>query len=181
MKEIIFFFKYYYVKEFLIFMFLVEEYYWFIDIYYYGYILKNLNKLNVNLLSNLIKVGSFVLLLEINDFYSFYKYFINKNDFNNNFINVVWIYEKNYRVLFFLYFFFVCNSFYDNYFMYLKNYEIYKVFYGEELIDKYFKEELEEFESLCFIYLNWMFWLVYDLKIVDILVKILKKEYFDIL
>jgi hypothetical protein len=78
------------MKDYLIFMSLAEKYHSFIDYYYRGYISKNINRSNINLPSNFIRVGYHVNteLLSNNAFFSYYKKFFDKNEFNNNIVNV---------------------------------------------------------------------------------------------
>lgn len=52
----------------------------------------------------------------------------------------------------------------------LLSYEIYKTFYGEKLIEECFKNEIEEYESLFFIYSLWGYYLL-DIKEVNLLIK----------
>jgi hypothetical protein len=64
--------------------------------------------------------------------------------------------EKNYRISFFLYTFLIKSNFGDVYEQCLRNYQVCKTFYGEEVINEYFKDELEEIDSLVFIYGIWI-------------------------
>jgi hypothetical protein len=49
---------------------------------------KNLNKSNINLPYNLIRLGCYSKNVKNNDFISFYNKFLDKNAFNNNILDV---------------------------------------------------------------------------------------------
>jgi hypothetical protein len=60
------------------------------------------------------------------------------------------------------------------------DYELYKTFYGIEIVEKYFKKGMEETKSMCFIYEFWYKWVVEDKKTFINMKKIAKNEMDDI-
>jgi hypothetical protein len=64
--------------------------------------------------------------------------------------------EKNYRISFFLYAFITKCGFEEEYVIILRNYKVCITFYGEEVINEYFKDEIDEIDSLFFIYGIWV-------------------------
>jgi hypothetical protein len=136
---------YYYTKNFILFMCISNKFLYFIDCYYRIYLTKCLISKNHNFM-NLIKYGCLSLNNKNINFITFFSFYLN----NYNYFDIIYIYEKNYRISFFLYGFFF--SIFIEYKKKLLNYELYKMLFGDELVQEYFKEELEEYENLYFIY-----------------------------
>jgi len=157
--------NYLYVKNFLIMFCLAEKYRYVIDCYYGLYITKNILylKSDINLISNLIKLNK--MESSFSKISSFKDIFDVKN-FNENFthIDYIWMFEKNYNEFSFFFFNFLFNL--DSFFYFkILNYELYKTFYGEEIINEHFKEEIEEFIDIFFIYKLWYYWLYNELNV----------------
>lgn len=173
--------KYWDLRHYLIFMCLSYKYIEYIDGQYRGYLTKVLHKRNVLNPINLVKVGRFTDKQET--FIKFYEKDLPEEYKKYKNIDIVWIYEKNYRISYFFaqYMFYYIYYFgLRNYSFKLYDYELYKTFYGEKVVEEYFKEEMEETESLCFIFKMWQRWLFVEKKMLEDIEKIAKNEICDI-
>jgi hypothetical protein len=160
---------YFHVKDYIICLCLAEKFQLFIDLNYNKFLIKKIFYVNntYQLPSNIIRLGKITdNINENNNFDVYFKHLLNEKLYYN--IQLIYMLEKNYRLSFYSYGFFhklfinnynnyidkesYSYHFNDRYKKIILNYELFKTFYGEDLINEYFKEEMEEYEELYFIY-----------------------------